>query len=160
VVAPKSLAARRTAPADRVASGTRPDGTSTVNDLLAVDFLLQHPSILAAFADLSSQHWRVWSLPSSSETLSSEEALLRWKRAVGASVVAPMLGRLIARGLITHHPPGDLRLTARGGSVAQQLSEDVDLAQRDRIALAAAEFRDGSDEAHDRLRLVLEDRAA
>jgi hypothetical protein len=143
-----------------IASGTRPDGTSTIDDLLAVDFLLQHPSMLTAFADLSSQHWQVWSLPLSAEAQSSEEALLRWKRAVGASVVAPMLGRLIARGLIAHRPSGELRLTARGGGVAQRISEDVDLAQRDRITLAAAEFRDDSDEAHDRLRFILEDRAA
>lgn len=143
-----------------VASGTRPDGASTVDDLLAVDFLLQHPSMLTAFADASSPHWRDWSLPSSSETQSSEETLLRWKRAVGASVVAPMLGRLIARGLIAHRWSGELRLTARGGSVAQRMSEAVGVAQRDRIALAAAEFRDGSDEAHDRLRFILEDRTS
>jgi len=143
-----------------VARGTRPDGTSTVDDLLAVDFLLQHPSVLTTFASQSSQDAQSWSLPSPAETQSSEEALLRWKRAVGTSIVAPMLGRLIACGLITHHASGELRLTAHGNGVVQQLSEGVDLTQQTRIALVAAEFRDGPDEAHNRLRLVLEGSAA
>ena len=143
-----------------VAEGARPDGSSTVDDLLAVDFLLQHPSMLVGFADLSSQSWRLWSLPSSAETESSEEALLRWKRAVGTSVVAPMLGRLIARGLVSHRPPGEVLLTNRGSIVAQRLSEAFDVTHRDRITLAAVEFRDDSAGAHDRLRAVLEEHAA
>src|SRR5262245_58269362 len=75
------------------------DGAQAV-DVFALDFLLQHPSLLALYlrgtrADLSASV-----APGVTETESSEEALLRWKRSVGGRTLAPMIGRLIARGLI------------------------------------------------------------
>lgn len=138
-----------------LSTGTRAPHHSDVDDVLAVDFLLQHPSLLVGFADLVDGGWRVWSLPSASETDSTEETLLRWKRAVGARVVAPMLGRLIARGLATHHSSGALRVTSHGRATAAGAAAQLEPMRLERIERTAFAFRDDPDGAHARLRLVL-----
>ncbi len=136
-------------------SGTRSPHHSTVDDILAADFLLQHPSLLVRFAEPVEDGWRIWSLPSSAEADSTEEALLRWKRAVGARVIAPMLGRLIARGLATHRRIGALRVTSRGVATATGAAAHLEPTRLERIERMAGTFRDDPDGAHERLRLVL-----
>jgi hypothetical protein len=136
-------------------AGTRAPHQSEVVDLFAADFLLQHPSLLVRFANLAGDGWRFSSLPSSSEADSTEEALLRWKRAVGARVVAPMLGRLVARGLATHDRPSALRVTAHGTATAAGVAAQLEPMRLERIDRTAAAFRDNPLGAHERLRLVL-----
>jgi hypothetical protein len=136
-------------------AGTRVPHRSAVDDVLAADFLLQHPSLLVRFADLVEEGWRLRSLPSASEADSTEEALLRWKRAVGSQVVAPMLGRLIARGLATHDRLGALRVTSHGMATAARAAARLEPMRLERIERTAAAFRDDADRAHERLRLVL-----
>jgi len=90
-------------------------------DVFALDFLLQHPSLLARYlrgirADLSAGV-----APGAAETESSEEALLRWKRSVGGRALAPMVGRLIARRLIRRTPTGGFALTSRGVETVSDL---------------------------------------
>jgi hypothetical protein len=135
-------------------AGTRAPQQSSVDDVLAADFLLQHPSLLVRFADLAEDGPRFWSLPSASEADSAEEALLRWKRAVGARVVAPMLGRLIARGLATHGR-GALHVTAHGVATAAGAAAQLDPRRLERIVRTAETFRDDPSAAHERLRRVL-----
>jgi hypothetical protein len=96
------------------------DGAQAI-DVFALDFLLQHPSILAPYlrgakADLPSD-----AAPGAAEAESSEEALLRWKRSVSGRVLAPMVGRLIARGLICRAPSGRFAPTSRGVEVVNNL---------------------------------------
>jgi hypothetical protein len=136
-------------------AGTRVPHHSDVDDVLAADFLLQHPSLLVRIADLVADGWRFSSLPSASEADSTEEALLRWKRAVGARVVAPMLGRLIARGLVTHGHLGALRVTPHGMATAADAEEQFEPTHLERVKVTAAAFRDDPDGAHERLRRVL-----
>jgi hypothetical protein len=52
---------------------------------------------------------------------SSEEAFLRWKRSVVEQIAAPMLGRLIARGLLARSSTGELSLQPRGQNVVETL---------------------------------------
>ncbi|MGI8730456.1 MAG: hypothetical protein ACR2LK_10785 [Solirubrobacteraceae bacterium] len=138
-----------------VNAGTRTPNHSDVDDVLAADFLLQHPSLLIRFADLLGDGSRFWLLPSASEADSTEEALLRWKRAVAARVVAPMLGRLIARGLVTHDRLGTLRVTPHGMATAVRAAAQLEPMRLERIERTAAAFRDDPDSVNERLRLVL-----
>jgi hypothetical protein len=140
-------------------AGTRDASQSDIEDVLAVDFLLQHPSLLGPFVELADEEWQLGSLPSASEAESSEEALLRWKRVVGARVVAPMLGRIIARGLATHRPNGTLHGTSLGVVMAAEMSGRIDPERVRRAQRTAAIFRHDPFAAHERLRFVLAEAA-
>ena len=73
-----------------LACGTREPQVSDVDGIMAIDFLLQHPSVLQRFARLSNHGWRSDVMPRVTETDSSEEALPGWKRSVAGGVVVPM----------------------------------------------------------------------
>jgi hypothetical protein len=103
-----------------VAALTGDNGAQAV-DVFALDFLLQHPSLLAPYLRSAKADFPPDAVPGAAETESSEEALLRWKRSVGSRTLAPMVGRLIARGLIRRAPIGRLALTSRGVEVAEAL---------------------------------------
>lgn len=133
---------------------------AAIEDVLALDFLMQHPSVLTAFAELGDEPWPAWSLPSVAEAQSSEEALLRWKRSAGASLVAPLLGRLVGRGLVTQAARGVLVVTDVGRVVGDRLRGAVSDEERERLALAAGEFAGDPAGARDRLRRSLEGQAA
>jgi hypothetical protein len=135
-------------------TGTRAAQNSAIEDLLAADFLLQHPSLLVRFVDLANDGWRFWSLPSAAEADSTEEALLHWKRAVGTRIVAPMLGRLIARELVTHRR-GLLRVTPNGMTAATAAAAKLEPLRLERIVRTTESFRSNPAGAHKRLRRVL-----
>jgi hypothetical protein len=141
-----------------MARGAGTDEPMSLRDLVALDFLLQHPSIFAPFVGRSAGLKNGGILPAVSERESSEEALLRWKRAVGPAVVTPMLGRHIARGLIRHDGLG-LRLTQRGAAIAHRFSEVMDVHMTERIDFATEVFRRDASDAHRRLREALAARA-
>jgi hypothetical protein len=93
-------------------------------------------------------------MPRVTETNSSEEALLGWKRSVAGDVVVPMLRRLLGRGLVERHGI-TLALTALGVSTADQLAAEMTPEQRDRVELVAADFRTNPDLALKRLTSAL-----
>lgn len=136
-------------------AGTREPHQSVVEDVLAIDFLLQHPSVLVRFAGFAADDHLSGNLPSISEADSTEEALLGWKRAVSARVIAPMLGRLIARGLVTHARLGILIMTPQGLLAAVDLAERFSAPQVARIEQAASAFRADATRAHERIRIAL-----
>jgi len=103
-----------------VAALAQDDGAQAV-DVFAMDFLLQHPSLLAPYLRGTKADLPPDAVPGAAETESSEEALLRWKRSVGGRTLAPMVGRLIARGLICRVPTGRFALTSRGVEVVADL---------------------------------------
>jgi hypothetical protein len=142
-----------------IADDTRARHASRVDDVVAVDFLLQHPSALARFAETAGELWGFWTRPSVAETESTEEVLLHWKRALGARVVAPLLGRLIARGQVSHRRAGRIVVTTSGLMSAERLVHDLDDTRLERLTRTAADFRDEPLAAHARLRLVLDERA-
>jgi hypothetical protein len=123
-----------------LACGTREPQVSDVDGAVAIDFLLQHPSVLQHFASLSGQAWRPDILPQVTETDSSEEALLGWKRSVAGDVVVPMLRRLFGRGLVERRG-FTLALTAAGVGTADQLAGAMAPPKRERVELLAREFR-------------------
>lgn len=137
-----------------LACGTREPQVSDVDGILAVDFLLQHPSVLQRFARLSNHAWRPHVMPRVTETDSSEEALLGWKRSVARDVVVPMLRRLLGRGLVERRGI-TLALTALGVSTAEQLAAEMTPEQRDRVELLAADFRTDPDLARKHLTSAL-----
>jgi hypothetical protein len=134
-----------------LARGTREPQISDLDGVLAVDFLLQHPSVLQRFASLSDQAWRPDAMPRVTETDSSEEALLGWKRSVAGGVVVPMLRRLFGRGLVERRG-FTLALTAAGVGTADQLVGVMAPPKRERVELLAREFR--ADPLHARRRLI------
>jgi hypothetical protein len=136
-----------------LACGTREPQVSDVDGLMAVDFLLQHPSVLQRFARLSDHGWRPDVMPRVTETDSSEEALLRWKRTVAGGVVVPMLRRLIGRGLVERRGIA-LGVTALGVSIADLVAE-MTSEQRGRVELLAADFRTDPEVARERLTSAL-----
>jgi len=97
------------------------DDDAQAVDVFALDFLLQHPSLLALYLRGTKADLSAGVVPGATETESSEEALLRWKRSVGGRTLAPMVGRLIARGLIRRTPTGGFALTSRGGEAVSDL---------------------------------------
>jgi hypothetical protein len=104
-----------------VAALAEDDGAQAV-DVFALDFLLQHPSLLVPYLRGAKAHLPPHAVPRSAETESSEETLLRWKRSVGGRTLAPMVGRLIARGLIRRATGGRFSLTPRGVKAVEELS--------------------------------------
>jgi hypothetical protein len=137
-----------------LACGTREPQVSDVDGVLTVDFLLQHPSVLQRFASLSNQAWRPNVMPRVTETDSSEEALLGWKRSVADGVVVPMVRRLLGRGLVERRGI-TLVLTALGVSTADQLAAEMTAEQRDRVELLTADFRTDPDVARKRMTSAL-----
>lgn len=123
-----------------LACGTREPQVSGFDGVLAVDFLLQHPSVLQDFASFADPPWRPEVLPSETETDSSEEALLGWKRSVAGGVVVPMLRRLLGRGLVERCGL-TLALTPAGVGTAHRLATAMASPQRERVELLAGEFR-------------------
>jgi hypothetical protein len=99
---------------------TEGDGAQAV-DVFALDFLLQHPSLLIPYVRGTKANLPPHAVPGSAETDSSEEALLRWKRSVGDRTLAPMIGRLIARGLVRRVTNGRFSLTSRGIEAVEEL---------------------------------------
>jgi hypothetical protein len=96
------------------------DGAQAV-DVFALDFLLQHPSLIAPYLRGAKADLPPDAAPRAAETDSSEEALLRWKRSVSGRILEPMVGRLIARGLIRRAPTGRFAPTSRGVQVVDAL---------------------------------------
>jgi hypothetical protein len=137
-----------------LACGTRAPQVSDVDGILAVDFLLQHPSVLQRFAGLSERAWRPEVMPQMTEADSSEEALLSWKRSVADGVVVPMLRRLLGHGLVKRDGI-TLELTALGLSTADQLAAEMIPVRRDRVELLTADFRTDPDLARKRLTQAL-----
>jgi hypothetical protein len=134
--------------------GTRPDGLSDLDGLCAVDFLLQHPSVLQQFARLSQTAWATSLLPSLQETRSTEETFLAWKRSLAGEVIVPILRRLIARGLVERDALY-LRLTGTGHAAAQRLQAGLAPERHERMERVIAEFRADPERAHTRLRRAL-----
>jgi DNA-binding MarR family transcriptional regulator len=134
--------------------GTRSDGLSDLDGLCAVDFLLQHPSMLRRFARLSRTAWSPSLLPSLQEARSTEETFLAWKRSLARQVIVPMLRRLVARGLIERDSLY-LRPTAPGHAAAQRLQDELAPERHERIERVIAEFRVDPEQANTRLRRVL-----
>jgi len=134
--------------------GTRSDGLSDLDGLCAVDFLLQHPSVLRRFARASQTAWSSSLLPSLQETRSTEETFLAWKRSLAGQVVVPVLRRLIARGLVERDSLY-LRPTARGRAAAEGLEEGLAPERHDRLVRLIAEFRIDPERAHTQLSRIL-----
>jgi hypothetical protein len=130
-------------------------GGPSFEQVVLTDFLLQHPSLLADIArDLGR------SLPDEAEAReveidSSEEALLAWKRAVGARPLLPMLGRLIARGLIRARLPEGFALTPRGEEIAASLSRLPGSSERSRLATVSSWTENDEESLRARLRALL-----
>lgn len=118
----------------------------SLEQLVLADFLLQHPSLLAGLARRLGSSLPDEAGASDVEIDSSEEALLAWKRAVGARPLLLMLGRLIARGLIRAEPSGSLALTPRGEEIAESLSGLPGLPERARL-LAVSRWVEGEEES-------------
>lgn len=108
-------------------------------DVFALDFLLQHPSLLLAFLQDSSLKLPPDVVPSVAETESSEEALLRWKRSVGGRILAPMIGRLVARGLVRRRTDGRFALEKRGEEVAKRLGRSAGDIEGERLPRLAGQ---------------------
>jgi hypothetical protein len=121
-----------------VAALSEGESSAEAVDVFALDFLLQHPSLLRAFLRSSKLELPANVVPSEVEAESSEEALLRWKRSVSARILAPMVGRLIARGLIRRRPRGQFELAIRGEEIAKQLRQVTGGIERERLARLAA----------------------
>lgn len=124
-------------------------------DVFAVDFLLQHPSLLRPFARRSARSLPPAAEPPASEVESSEEALLRWKRSVGAQILAPMLGRLIARGLVTQSREGRLAILPRGKRAAQELQGSFGSPEQSRLMFVAEQIQADEQGARELLRAAL-----
>jgi hypothetical protein len=124
-------------------------------DVLAADFLLQHPSLLASFARRSAGALPPIAEPPASEVESSEEALLRWKRSVGAQIVAPMLGRLIARGLIAQSREGRLVILPSGERAVQELRGRQGSPEQSRLGFVAEQIQADDQQAREWLRAAL-----
>jgi hypothetical protein len=129
--------------------------SAAIDDVLAIDFLLQHPAALRNFISLDEPPWPSASHPTPAEIDSSEEVFLRWKRSTVFRTLAPLLGRLIGRGLVTRPLPAGLALTRRGTKTSAVLSSALGTDERDRLATAVSMFLHDADAAHDRLRSAI-----
>jgi hypothetical protein len=134
---------------------TQTCGSAAVEDILALDFLLQHPSALAAFVKLGKEPWPTQSLPTLSEAQSSEETLLRWKRSIATAIVAPVLGRLVGRGLISHTSPDTLIVTDPGLLVGNRVITALSDEGRERLMLTVRDFAADPPAGRERLRRSL-----
>lgn len=133
---------------------------ASLDDVVAIDFLLQHPFALVRFAELSSTPWPVSALPQMQETESSEETLLRWKRSIALEVITPWLGRLIGRGLVTQTAARTFQMTALGAATQDKLTQALVEDHRERLQLLAKEFGADSGGARKRLSRAIDGVAA
>lgn len=108
-------------------------------DVFTLDFLLQHPSLLRTYLRGTKLQLPPEAVPSATETESSEEALLRWKRSVGARALAPMIGRLIARGLVRRGSGGRFEVAPRGDEAIERLRGSTSSIERKRLPKLAAQ---------------------
>jgi hypothetical protein len=109
-------------------------------DVVAVDFFMQHPSLLMHLVERSDRDWPAGALASEAEVESSEETLLHWKRSVEIPLLSPMFGRLIARGLLSQASDGTLLLTAEGEKAAKELESLDGVSQGIRLPVLAEAF--------------------
>lgn len=128
---------------------------ATVDDVVAVDFLLQHPLALTRFAR-AHDRWPSSVLPTQDEAESTEETFLRWKRSVAQGVVTPLLGSLIGRGLVARTPQQTLRLTDLGEEVRDRLQEFLADEYSERLVRLGSEFSADSRSASRRLDQAIE----
>ena len=131
-----------------------------LGDVVAIDFLLQHPFALVRYAELSSTPWPPSALPRTQETESSEETLLRWKRSVAVEVITPWLGRLIGRGLLTQTAARTFRMTALGSVTRDRLDQALVEDFGKRLKLLAKDFSADSERARKRLSRAIDGVAA
>lgn len=129
---------------------------AAINDVAAVDFLLQHPLALMQFATRDTDQWPSSVLPTQDEADSAEETFLRWKRSVAQRVVAPLVGRLIGRGLVTRTPQQTLVLTDLGEEIQEQLRAFLADDYGERLVRLGAEFSADSRGASLRLDQAIE----
>lgn len=115
-------------------------GAAEAVDVFALDFLLQHPSLLRTYLRGTRLQLPPEAVPSATETESSEEALLRWKRSVGSRALAPMIGRLIARGLVRRRSGGRFEVASRGDEAIERLRGSTGSIERERLPLLAAQI--------------------
>lgn len=135
-------------------------GTADVVDVLAADFLLQHPSLLPSFAARGAASLPIDADVPASEVHSSEEAFLRWKRSVGDQAVAPMLGRLFARSLLTREGETGVRLTSAGKSLIANREQMLRSKDRSRLTFVVEQSRIGRAVTLERLRGALAEAAS
>lgn len=129
-------------------------------DVFALDFLLQHPSLLRSYLRGTKLRLPPDAVPSATETESSEEALLRWKRSVSGRTLAPMVGRLIARSLVRRRPGGRFELAARGDEAAEQLRGSTGAIERERLPKLAAQVAKNPSVARQSLLAALAEEAS
>jgi hypothetical protein len=133
-------------------SGARP---ASALDVMTVDFLLQHPSLLRRFVRQSASSLPSGVEPSAEEAESSEETLLRWKRSLMAQVVSPMLGRLIARGLVAQSQAGDMSLLPHGRQIAGEIQATLRPSEVSRVQAVARQMGRDRPKAREWLRAAL-----
>jgi hypothetical protein len=143
-----------------VATLSQTNGEADLDDLLAFDFLLAHPAVLRAFIDLDGDAWPEAARPAANEVESSEEAFLLWKRSLALEAAAPLLGRLLARGLIVWNGSLALAPTDLGGRLADELLRAFPDSERERADRTAREFAALGSLTHDRLRRSLAEELA
>jgi hypothetical protein len=131
------------------------EGKAAVIDVFTVDFVLQHPSLLVSFASLGGHPLPVAAEPSAAEIETSEEVLLRWKRSVGDQVLAPMLGRLVSRGLVRQSGDNRVALRSHGIQVARQLERSLGQSEQARLGAVAKGVSENGHEAREWLRATL-----
>jgi hypothetical protein len=117
--------------------------SAAITEVVAIDFLLQHPSLLHAFLRNGPAALPLAAEPSPAETDASEEAFLRWKRSAVDEVAVPMLGRLIARGLLARSSPDALVLLPRGAKAARELRSRVGGSEISRLSVIGEQVVDG-----------------
>jgi len=128
---------------------------ASTTDVFTVDFLMQHPSLFRSFARRGARPLPALAEPSESETESSEEGLLRWKRSVGNQVLMPMLGRLVSRGLIAQSGDGRLAIRPRGLQAAKQLEGMLGRSEQSRLGVVAERVLTNERRAREWLRAAL-----
>lgn len=130
-------------------------GADTALEVLTVDFLLQHPSLLRRIVRHGASGLPAAAEPTAAEAESSEEDFLRWKRSVVDQVVAPMLGRLIARGLIAQSPAGGLVVRPLGENVADELRPGMNPREASRLRALAGQVQKDRAQAREWLQAAL-----
>lgn len=130
-------------------------GEPSSSDAFMVDFLLQHPSLLSAFARHGTQKLPPAAEPHQTETESSEEALLSWKRSVGDQVLAPMLGRLVSRGLVGRSGDGRIAILPLGSQMANGLQKRLGTLEKARLEFVTQQVETDQHGAREWLREAL-----
>lgn len=120
-----------------------PEGVETSSlDVFTADFVLQHPSLLEVFFRQASRKLPPKANASIAEAESTEEAFLRWKRSVDSRLLTPMLGRLIARGLLGQSGDGRLWLRPTGVPIAERVRSSLGDRELARLNAVASQVHD------------------